>query len=263
MMTIFVLLFSASLLAQEGAENASAATAIDSATTAAADQGMEFDESPQIGGIEAFARSIVGSSFVDLFIDGGFAMWPILALAIWGVAVIIFKIISLSYAKININALLDKVLPLVKEKKYQEAAAICMKTKGPVAAVIHAGLLKAEQGVSGVEKAMESAGTIEMSFLETGFVPLSTVINLAPMLGFFGTLVGMLQAFDAIAKAGEVDPTIVASGINVALITSIAGLAVAIPVQFFNNLFLTNVDGLVLNMQRGSEKVVETLVENQ
>ncbi|MCF7919227.1 MAG: MotA/TolQ/ExbB proton channel family protein [Candidatus Cloacimonetes bacterium] len=250
LMTVLTLLFSVSLFAQ------------DEPVAVTADQGMKFDESPQIGGFEAFTRSIVGSGFVDLFIDGGFAMWPILILLVWGLAVIIYKIIALSYAKISINALLDKLIPLLKEKKYQEAANICGKTKGPVAAVIHAGLLKADQGVGAVEKAMESAGTIEMAFLERGFVDLSTVINLAPMLGFFGTLVGMIQAFDAIAKAGEVDPTIVASGINVALITSAAGLAVAIPVQFFNNYFLGNVDGLVLDMQRGSEKVVETLIEN-
>lgn len=260
-MTIITLLFGASLFAQEPVDAAEEAAVEAVADDAVAEDTM-FDESPQIGGFEAFARSLVGSGFVDLFLDGGFAMWPILVLLIWGIATIIYKIIALSYAKININNLLDKITPLLKEKKYQDAANICAKTKGPVAAVIHAGLLKADQGVASVEKAMESAGTIEMAFLERGFVPLSTVINLAPMLGFFGTLVGMIEAFDAIAKAGEVDPTIVASGINVALITSAAGLAVAIPVQFFNNLFLGNVDGLVLDMQRGSEKVVETLIEN-
>lgn len=260
-MTIITLLFGVSLFAQEadGAVEAATEMATDAANS---NEDVMFDESPQIGGIEAFARSLVGSGFVDLFLDGGFAMWPILVLVVWGMAVIIYKIIALSYAKININNLLDKIVPLIKEKKYQDAVNICAKTKGPVSAIIHAGLLKADQGVAAVEKAMESAGTIEMAFLEKGFIPLSTVINLAPMLGFFGTLVGMIAAFDAIAKAGEVDPTIVASGINVALITSAAGLAVAIPVQFFNNLFLGNVDSLVLDMQRGSEKVVETLIEN-
>lgn len=259
-MTVIALLFSVSLFAQE--ESAVPVEETAEMDAPAAEQEIMFDESPQIGGLEALARSIVGSGFVDLFIDGGFAMWPILVLLVWAIAMIIYKLIALSYAKININTLLDKIIPLIKEKKYQEAATICGKTKGPVAAIIHAGLVKADQGVDAVEKAMESAGTIEMAFLERGFIPLSTVINLAPMLGFFGTLVGMIAAFDAIAKAGEVDPTIVASGINVALITSAAGLAVAIPVQFFNNVFLGNVDGLVLDMQRGSEKVVETLIEN-
>ena len=258
MVTILTLLFGVSLYAEDVKTDT---TGIPE-TTSAVNEEMNFDGSPQVGGPEAFARSLVGSGFVDLFLDGGFAMWPILVLLIWGIAVIIYKIIALSYARININALFDKIIPLLKEKKYQEAANFCAKTKGPVSAIIHAGLLKADRGVDAVEKAMESAGTIEMAFLEKGFVPMSTVINLAPMLGFFGTLVGMIQAFDAIAKAGEVDPTIVASGINVALITSAAGLAVAIPVQFFNNLLLGNVDGIVIDMQRGSEKVVETLIEN-
>ena len=114
-----------------------------------------------------------------------------------------------------------------------------------------------------MEKSIEAAGVIEMAFLEKGFIPLSTTINLAPMLGFFGTMVGMIRAFKDIAAAGEVDPTIVASGIEIALITTAAGLAVAIPVQFFNNMFLGMVDTLVMDMQRGSEKLIETLVENK
>ena len=136
-------------------------------------------------------------------------------------------------------------------------------TRGPVAAILHAGLIKADKGVEAVEKAIENAGVIEMAFLEKGFIPLSTTINLAPMFGFFGTVVGMIRAFRDIAAAGEVEPTIVASGIQIALITTAAGLAVAIPVQFFNNMFLGMVDGLVMDMQRGSEKIIEALVENK
>ena len=231
--------------------------------TEAVEEQAPFDESPATGGLEMFARKIVGSGLVDLFIQGGFVMWPILILVIWGLAVIIWKIISLSYAKINLNDFLDKIIPLVKEKKYEEAVAICEQTKGPIAAIIHAGLVKADKGVEAAEKAIENAGVIEMAFLEKGFIPLSTTINLAPMFGFFGTIVGMIRAFSDIAAAGEVEPTIVADGIKIALITTAAGLAVAIPVQFFNNMFLGMVDGLVMDMQRGSEKVIETLVEHK
>ncbi|OQX70857.1 MAG: biopolymer transporter ExbB [Candidatus Cloacimonas sp. 4484_275] len=222
-----------------------------------------FEESPEIGGLEMFARKLVGSGMVDIFIQGGFVMWPILLLVIWALAVIIWKIIALSYAKVDLNKFIDEVVNLVKEKKYKEAAELCEKTRGPVAAILHAGLIKADKGVEAVEKAIENAGVIEMAFLEKGFIPLSTTINLAPMFGFFGTVVGMIRAFRDIAAAGEVEPTIVASGIQVALITTAAGLAVAIPVQFFNNMFLGMVDGLVMDMQRGSEKVIEALVENK
>jgi len=128
---------------------------------------------------------------------------------------------------------------------------------------MHQGLLKVDKGVEAVEKAVENAGVIEMAFLEKGFIPLSTVITLAPMFGFFGTIVGMIRAFADIAAAGEVEPTIVANGIQIALITTAAGLAIAIPMQFFNNLFLGMIDGLVMDMQRGSEKLIETLVEHK
>ena len=236
-------------------------TVNDAASTT--DDVVEFDESPSMSGFEMFARKILGSGFVDLFINGGFTMWPILILLIWAIATIIWKLVSLSYAKTNVNDFLDKIVPLIKEHKFAEAIKISESTKGPVAAVVHAGLLKADKGIESVEKAMENAGILEMAFLEKGFIPISTTINLAPMLGFFGTMVGMIAAFDAIAKAGEVDPTIVASGMKIALITTAAGLDVAIPAQFFNNMFLSMVDGLVMDIQKGSEKVIETLIENK
>ena len=235
----------------------------DNAASTTTNDVVEFDESPSMSGFEMFARKILGSGFVDLFINGGFTMWPILVLLIWAIATIIWKLVSLSYAKINVNEFLDKIIPLIKEHKYAEAIKISETTKGPVAAVVHAGLLKADMGIEAVEKAIENAGILEMAFLEKGFIPISTTINLAPMLGFFGTMVGMIAAFDAISKAGEVDPTIVASGMKIALITTAAGLAVAIPTQFFNNMFLSMVDGLVMDIQKGSEKVIETLVENK
>ncbi len=222
-----------------------------------------FEESPQTGGLEMFARKIVGSGLVDLFIQGGFVMWPVLVLLIWALAVVIWKLVSLSYARINLNEFLEKLVPMLAEKKYDDALKLCEQTRGPVAVIIHTGLVKVDKGIEAVEKAIESAGIMEMAFLEKGFIPLSTTINLAPMFGFFGTILGMIRAFRDIAAAGEVEPTIVASGIEIALITTAAGLAVAIPIQFFNNMFLGMVDNIVMDMQKGSEKVIETLVENK
>lgn len=235
---------------------------VDEQTTEVAEE-APFAESPQMNGLEMFARKLFGSGLVDLFIQGGFVMWPMLLLLIWGIATIIWKLVSLNYAKINISEFLNNLEPLLKEKKYDEAIKLCEATRGPVVAIIHAGLLKADKGVAAVEKAIENAGVIEMSFLEKGFIPLSTVINLGPMFGFFGTIVGMIKAFADIAAAGEVEPTIVAAGIQIALITTAAGLAIAIPVQFFNNLFLGMVDTMVMDMQRGSERVLEILVETK
>ncbi len=215
------------------------------------------------GGLEDIAAKIVGSGFVKLFKEGGFVMWPILILVIWALATIIWKIVVLSFAKINVNVLLDKITPLVEAGKYSEAVELCANTRGPVAAILHVGLLKADKGVEAVEKAIENAAVLEMAFLEKGLIALATTISLAPMFGFFGTVVGMIRAFKDIAAAGEVEPTIVATGIEIALITTAAGLAVAMPVQFFYNIFITMIDGLVMDMQKGSEKLIELLVEKK
>ena len=212
------------------------------------------------GGLESFAELVFGSGMVKWFKDGGWAMWPILFVTIYGLAYIVWKFIAMIYGRVNLNVFLGKVIPLVQAKKFKEATEIAKGTRGPVAAIVYAGLLKADGGVAAVEKAIENAAMIEMSYLEKGFLELSTAITLAPMLGFLGTVSGMISAFDAIAAARAVDATIVASGIKIALITTQAGLIVAIPVQFFNNIFVTMVDGMVIDMQRATEKVIEAML---
>jgi biopolymer transport protein ExbB len=213
-------------------------------------------------GIKAVAEFLFGRALVNEFLNGGTFMWPILFFAIYGLAYAIWKFISLTYAKINLNDYLNKILPLLKQKKINEALEISKKTRGPVAAVVYAGLLKADRGVDAVEKSMENAAMIEMSYLEKGFVEMSTSITVAPLLGFLGTVDGMIVAFDAIAKARSVDATIVATGIKIALITTKYGLIVAFPLQFIYNVFTTMVDGLVIDIQRASEKVTEALIES-
>jgi biopolymer transport protein ExbB len=251
------LLFVSNIIAQDDASGAN-----NQATEQVSTQN-NFQDIPQQGGFEVFARKLVGSGLVDIFIQGGFVMWPILVLVIWALAIIIWKLVALSMARVNLNKFLDELIPLIEDDRFDEAIDLCDNTKGPIASIIKVGLYKVDRGTEVVEKAIENAAIVEMAFLEKGFMALSTTISLAPMLGFFGTVVGMIAAFDAIAKAGEVDPTIVASGIKIALITTAAGLAVAIPVQFFNNVFVSMVDGIVLDMQRGSEKVIEALVEEE
>lgn len=130
-----------------------------------------------------------------------------------------------------------------------------------VANLIRAGLLKSDSGIEAMEKAMENAAVVEMSFLDKGFNELSTTITLAPMLGFLGTLLGMIIAFDDIQNTEVVDAGVVAGGIKIALITSAAGLIIAIPVQFANNIFMTMVDSIVVDMQKATEKVIDTLTE--
>ena len=246
--------------ATEQTETAAPAVETPAATPAEAPAEEAVEES---GGLQNFAELVFGSGIVKWFKDGGWAMWPILLVALYALAYAVWKFITLVYAKINLNVFLTKLVPMVKDKKFKEAAELAKATRGPVAAICYAGLLKADQGVEALEKAIENAAMIEMSYLEKGFVEISSGITLAPMLGFLGTVAGMITAFAAIAAARAVDATIVASGIMIALITTQAGLIAAIPLQFFNNIFITMVDGLVIDMQRATEKVVEALIESK
>jgi biopolymer transport protein ExbB len=222
-----------------------------------------FDEPAQMSDFEILARKLVGSYLVQLFIDGGIISWPMLFLLIWGLAWVIWKAVALSYARINVGNFLNELLPLVKAKKFTEAIELAKKTRGPVASIAYAGLLKADKTTEALEKAIENTATVEMAFLEKGFISISLTINIAPMVGFLGTIIGMISAFDAIAKAGDVDPTIVAEGIKIALVTTLMGLSVAIPIQFINTILLQMVDGIVIDMQRLSDKLVESIVENK
>jgi biopolymer transport protein ExbB len=132
---------------------------------------------------------------------------------------------------------------------------------GPVATVLHAGLLRLDRGIGHVEKAIEDAGAVEMAFLERGMVWLSTVANLAPLVGFLGTVSGMIRAFNDIAAAGDVDPSVVAGGISEALITTASGLIVAIPVQAAYNFFLSKIDKIIIDLQESSNQFVDDLIQ--
>ena len=211
--------------------------------------------------VENIAIVIFGSGLVKWFKDGGWAMWPILFVTTYSLAYIIWKFVALMYAKISINSFLSKIIPMIKDKKYAEVEELAKKTRGPVASIVYGGMLKASRGTDAVERGIENASMIEISYLERGFVEMSAGINLAPLLGFLGTVDGMIAAFRAIAAARAVDATIVASGIMIALITTEAGLCVAIPCQLLNNIFVSMVDALVTDMQIVSEKVLDAFID--
>ncbi len=260
--TILMMVFNLVLITAVFAQTDTAAAAM-AADTVLMEVTDAAPAAPKGSTLENIAIVVFGSGLVKEFKDGGGFMWAILFVALYALAYIIWKFITLIYAKIRLSSFLDKIVPLVKQKKYKEAAEIASKTRGPVAAIIYAGLLKADQGLEAFEKAVENAAMIEMSYLEKGFTEMSAGITLAPMLGFLGTVAGMISAFKAIAAARAVDATIVASGIMIALVTTKWGLIVAIPCQFFNNIFVTMVDGLVIDMQRATEKVTEAIVESK
>jgi len=203
-----------------------------------------------------------------LWTQGGFFMWGLLLCAIIGLIFTIERFIVLfimldvdqpQFRKELKDCLLDKSVEL--DVAVDKASKICDKYPGPVAAVFKSGLNKATLlGLDAATKAMETRAAIELSFLERGLVALASAINIAPLIGFLGTVSGMINAFDAIALAGQVKPQIVASGIAEALITTAAGLMIAIPVQFFNNLYLSRIDRFVVSIEEAAMDLEEILL---
>lgn len=200
---------------------------------------------------------------VEYFVQGGEFMYPILACLVLGIAISIERFISLTRASVNTRKFLARVTTALDKGGTEAAVDVCQKTKGPVAAIFHAGLLRADRGAESVEKAIANAGTIEMAFLERGMIWLSTFITVAPMLGFTGTVRGMVVAFDDIRKANDIQPSIVAEGISVALLTTLFGLIVAIILQVFHNYFISKIDRLVIDMEETSVELVDHLVERE
>jgi biopolymer transport protein ExbB len=200
---------------------------------------------------------------IDFMIQGGAFMWPILGLLILGIAISLERLWTLTRASINTRKFLATVKKALREGGVQAAIEVCANTRGPVASIFHAGLLRADQGVEEVEKAIMNAGAVEMAFLERGLIWLSTVISLAPMLGFTGTVQGMIIAFHAIEEANDISPAIVAHGIAVALLTTLFGLIVAMIIQIAHNYFVSRIDRLVIDMEEGSFELVDSLVELQ
>ena len=200
---------------------------------------------------------------VKLFVDGGWAMWPLLILLVLGVAVAIERLITLSRAGIDAESFFNRFEEIFKNAGPDEAARLCSETPGPLASVIHAGLLRIDRGIDQVEKAVENSGAVEMAFLERGMVWLSTVANLAPMIGFLGTVSGMINAFQAIKTAGDVEPSMVAGGISEALITTAAGLIVGIVIQFCYNFFANRIDNIIADMTERTAVFIDILSESE
>ena len=198
---------------------------------------------------------------VDFFIRGGGFMWPILVVFIIGLMFALERFITLMRASINTRKFNAKIAEALRGKGVDEAIIVCQNTRGPIANVIQAGLTRMHRGLDAVEKSVITAGTIEMAFLERNLVWLATVVSVAPMLGFLGTVYGMVGAFDAIAKANDISPSLVAGGISEALLTTMFGLIVAIIIQFSHNFFVARIDKIVSDMEESTQEFVDLLVE--
>lgn len=198
---------------------------------------------------------------VELFLKGGLFMWPLLGLLIIGLMFSLERMWTLTRASVNTRKFILQVRKAINEGGTEAASEVCANTRGPVAAVFHAGLMRADRGLEHIEKAIMTAGSIEMAFLEKNLVWLATIIALAPMLGFTGTVSGMIKSFEDVAKANDISPSIVASGISEALLTTLFGLIVAMIIQVFHNFFISRVDKLVIDMEEGSVEFIDAIDE--
>ena len=204
----------------------------------------------------------IGGTFMQFMREGGWVMWVLLAFSIVALAVIIERAIALRRARINVNEFLAKIRKaLLVNRSVREAVKICEQYRGPVASIMKAGLLKYGQPREEVEKTIENAALYEMGRLERGLIVLATTANVAPLLGFFGTVSGMIKSFEALAEQGLSNPGAVAAGISEALVTTAAGLAIAIPVQIAYNYFTTRISRFVRDIESATNMLLETFGE--
>ncbi len=233
-----------------------------------------FMVASSIGAYEILAQdAVVGSAeassgafqvLKEKFIEGDWKFMSIvLVCLIFGLAFCIERIITLNIAAANTDVLLGKIEEKLVDGDMEGAKEVAKATPGPAASVLYEGLRNHAGGPEAVEKAIVSYGSVQMGLLEKGLVWISLFIALAPMLGFLGTVIGMIQAFDKIQAAGDISPTVVAGGIKVALLTTVFGLVVAIILQIFYNYIISKIDGIINKMEDSSIGLVEIMSNNK
>jgi len=196
---------------------------------------------------------------LTLFADGGKMMYPLVLCSLIALGVIIAKAWTLLVAHRDTVSVIERVEEAAMAGRLDEAAEVAAATPGPAAAILLSGLRRIQSRVLNegeLEQAVSTTGTIELGFLERGLVILATIANVAPLMGFLGTVAGMILAFASIETAGDVDPSLVAGGIKVALLTTAAGLTIAIPVNIGYNFFVTRIDKLIVDMEQSTQKIL-------
>ena len=196
---------------------------------------------------------------VDFFVQGGGFMWPILIALLFGLAIIGERAYSLFNSSSNTDQFFEDVKSTYDNTGKEQALELCENTTGPVASIFYAGLSKMGKTKEEIEKAVQNSGGLEMAFLEKNMIWINSEITIAPMLGFTGTVVGMIKAFEDIKMANDISPAVVAGGISQALLTTAFGLIVAMIMQVAQNFFVSMIDKLILDMEEQSIKIVEYL----
>ena len=194
------------------------------------------------------------------FIEGGAGFMSLIIIClIIGLALSIERILYLTFSKTNTKALLAKVEEALQKGGIEAAKDVCRETRGPVASIYYQGLLRYDQGIDVVEKTIVSYGSVQMSEMENGLSWISLFIAIAPSLGFLGTVIGMIAAFDAIQRAGDISPNVVAGGMKIALITTVGGLIVAMILQVFYNYILAKIESITIDMEDSSISLIDVL----
>lgn len=236
--------------------------------TTAAEQVAEeipvvMDIEPEAEPVEEEQKSELHKTIKIKFVEGGASfMGAVLLTLILGLAISIERIIYLNLATTNTDKLLKKIEEALESGGIEEAKEICRDTRGPVASIFYQGLDRADQGVEAAEKSIIAYGGVQMGLLEKNLSWISLFIAIAPMLGFMGTVIGMIEAFDQIETAGNVSAGLVAGGIKIALITTVSGLIVAVILQVFYNTILSKIDSLTNQMEDSSITLVDMLVKH-
>lgn len=256
--TVAILVFGMTMnvVAQETAPAAATEEAVeDPAATATTEDAVETEEVTEETGMHKALKT--------KFIEGGAGFMSTVAFClIFGLALCIERIMYLNLSSINTKKLLTDIDQTWSTKGVDAAMEICRNTRGPVASIFYQGLSRYDEGVDVVEKSVASYGSVQLGLLEKNLSWISLFIALAPMLGFMGTVIGMIEAFDKIQQAGDISATIVAGGIKVALLTTVFGLIVAIILQIFYNYILSRIDALVNDMEDSSISLLDIVVKN-
>jgi biopolymer transport protein ExbB len=212
---------------------------------------------------EAVVEKGFRETLKEKFIEGGYQwMTPLLICLILGLAIAFERVIFLNMSTINTSRFMSSLESAIKSGGVAAGKELCRNTPGPIASILYEGLNRSEEGVDTVEKAVVSYGGVEMGKMEKSLPWLSLFIALAPMLGFLGTVIGMIEAFDQIEAAGDISPTVVAGGIKVALLTTVGGLLVAIILQIFYNYIMSKIEGLVNEMEEASINFIDILIKS-
>jgi biopolymer transport protein ExbB len=236
-------------------------TQMEDSTSSIADQANEGANETMVVKDEALELDFV-QTLKQKYIEGDpFWMTPVLICLIIGLALSIERIVYLNLSTINTKKFLDDVETALKNGGVEEAKNLCRNTRGPIASIFYQGLDRSDEGIEMVEKSVVAYGGVQMGLLEKGLSWLALFIALAPMLGFLGTVIGMIFAFDKIVSDGQVSPTTVAGGIKVSLLTTVFGLIAAIILQVFYNYIVSKIDGLVNEMEDSSISLVDMMLK--